>query len=100
MKSYVTVEVARAKRRRDFRKALIQFYSSVVKDFCAYETLQASFAMAGSVLVPQQACWEGDKALALEVLTEASSNVTSNNYQSAPFSMQPFRDGAQGHMGL
>lgn len=96
----MTVEVARAKRRRGFRIALVQFYSSIVKDFCAYETLRASPSMAGSVLVPQQARWAGDKLLALGVLTEASSdcNITSNNYESAHFPMQPFRAGAQGQM--
>lgn len=64
------------------------------------KTLQASSSLAGSVLVPQQARWGGDKPLALGVLTEASSNsnVTSNNYESAHFPMQTFRAEAQGQM--
>lgn len=76
---------------------MAQFYSSVVLGFCAYEKIQASSSMAGSVLVPKQACWGGDKPLALGALTETSSNctVTSNNYENTHFPMQPLRAGAQ-----
>lgn len=82
MKSYVTAEVSRAKRRRGFRIALVQFYSSLVEDLCAYETLWASLSMAAFALTPWMCAAIGNKLLALGVITEASSdcNETSNNY--------------------